>query len=124
MQHSSACRRRILGELSKTPEGQARLDSYEEPVDRAIADRIEAEDKNAAPAPALPPQKFDDAQPRPEAELTGGSSGSTAAPGRDMGPRVHWANSDHADAWTSTAAEPRPLLPSPLGPRARPQELM
>ena len=69
LQHGEPCRQRILDELTKTPEGQARLDSYEEKVDRAIADRIEAEDKAAASAggaAARPPADAqDDSPPRP-----------------------------------------------------------
>ena len=91
--HSGPCRKRIMDEFSKTPEGQARLDSYEERVDRAIAERIEADDqeKMAASAAARLPQSAEEPQPRPEPELTGGSSSSTAPPPPHAAPRrVRW----------------------------------
>ena len=51
--HTKTCRERMLETLMGTPEGRARLEAYEEKVDQAIADRIEAHDE------------ADEAQPRP-----------------------------------------------------------
>ena len=48
----------MLEALMGTPEGRARLEVYEEKVDRALADRIEAADRPAS----------DKLQPRPPSE--------------------------------------------------------
>ena len=57
--HTEACRKRMLDALMSTPEGRVRLEAYEERVDRAIADRIEAaepvDDQQPRPQPAEPP---------------------------------------------------------------------
>ena len=52
--HTQACRQRMLDALMSTPEGRVRLEAFEERVDHAMADRIEA-----AEAPA------EERQPRP-----------------------------------------------------------
>ena len=43
--HSDACRSRIVAELSKTPEGQRRLEAADERVNRSIAEQIEDQDR-------------------------------------------------------------------------------
>ena len=58
LSHSGPCRARLLEALMDTPEGRARLEAYEERVDQAIADRVEAADKAMA----------DESQPRPVPE--------------------------------------------------------
>ena len=51
LSHTQACRKRLLEALMDTPEGRVRLEAYEERVDQAIADRIEASDKREEPQP-------------------------------------------------------------------------
>ena len=43
--HSDACRSRIIVELSKTPEGQRRLEVADERINRSIAEQIEDQDR-------------------------------------------------------------------------------
>ena len=56
LSHTAACRKLMMEALMDTPEGRARLEAYEEKVDQAFADRIQASDRTG------------DAQPRPVPE--------------------------------------------------------
>ena len=71
--HTTACRKRMLEALMDTPEGRARLEAYEEKVDQAIADRIEASEA-PQPRPATGEQEVAyeskrSPMPEPETEL-------------------------------------------------------
>ena len=61
-QHSETCRNRIIDEISKTPDGEARLSAHSARVDRFLAEHLEAHDLSRATravpggdAPGIPP---------------------------------------------------------------------
>ena len=91
--HTNACRKRMLEALMDTPQGRARLEAYEEKVDQAIADRIEASDRSEAPQPR-PVLEDREAEPRrsfiPEPEASAPPAvhrgASTVAPGTPAEP--------------------------------------
>ncbi len=78
LQHSEACRKRLLRAIAQTPHGRARIDAYEEKVDQAIADRIEAEDVAQAPPTESPQPR----EPLPHAEGSAEPANIEAAPRR------------------------------------------
>ena len=93
----------MLEALMDTPQGRARLEAYEEKVDQAIADRIEASDRSEAPQPR-PVLEDREAEPRrsfiPEPEASAPSAvhrgASTVAPGTPAEPdSVGYPGADH-----------------------------
>ena len=86
--HTQICRTRILDAMMGTPEGRVRLEAFEERVDRALAERIEAAD-----APR------EERQPRPEpGPVRGGDriemKPEPAGPARAIEPRGASNNDD------------------------------
>ncbi len=104
--HSEACRKRILEAIAGTAAGSARIDSYEERVDQAIADRIESTEKARQTAEEA-------AQPRPEA-MTPAEAARQEQPARhELGTaRTNSASASHEQTPGSSpvapGADPRP----------------
>ena len=55
--HTEACRKRILAALLGTPKGRARVDAYEEKVNEALAERLQAEERIDGPPAEVPAQE-------------------------------------------------------------------
>ena len=116
-QHSNACRERILKAIGSSEAGRARLAAHEERVDRAIAERIEHDDKHPAPqAPGAPaPTAF---QPAPENEL-----GRPRPPPASARVRTTEEN-EHEPEWRNVpGGERAPMTPPRVAPAEGPPSL-
>ena len=103
--HTAACRTRMLEALMSTPEGRARLEVCEGKVDRALADRIEKDDKPAS----------EEVQPRPPGDP------EPAAAGQDEVRPAKPSGLDPDDLAGASSARPTGRVSVDPAPRSEPE---
>ena len=90
--HTDACRTRLITEIGKTDAGQARLSSWSERVNRAIAEQIEHADKRTRASDARQPTNqeggTEDGQPNEGTTTTTTAAGTGTASDVEMTARL------------------------------------